>query len=372
MKLQIGILEAPSKYGSFVKIAVLALTLGVSAGFVAGVQSQGRLSPEAASATEAGFVYTANERANSISVIDLGAGKVTAVLIDISPHNVQASPGGKILVVGMPAGVHGHAPGAGQHGEVVAGRGRLLVLDSKVPGSEGLVDIEVGRAPAHVVVDGQGRFAFVTNAQDNNVSVVEVKEARVVGTIATGASPHGLRISPDGSEVYVANTGDNSVSVIDVAARREVTRVPVGKAPAQVGFTPDGRRVYVSSTVENSVTVIDTAQRKAISTVNVGRKPIQVYATPDGRFVYVANEGTSENPDNRTSVIDATTNQVVATVETGKGAHGVVVSDDGSRAFIANAVDNTVSVIDTATQKVIRTFKVGEGSGGITFRSVDG
>ncbi len=318
--------------------------------------------------TETGFVYTADERGNSISVIDLSTGQVRTAPIRISPHNVQVSHDGRLLlVVGMVGGMTSNQPEMGEGGGMQ--RGRLLVFDTATMNAESAMDIEVGREPAHVIIDAQNKLAYVTNAEDNTLSVIDVQQKKFVGEIKTGASPHGLRMGPDSREIYVANTGDNSVSVIDVAAAKEVSRIPVGKAPAQVGFTPDGRRVYVSSTLENSIAVVDVAQRKQVATVPVGRNPIQVFATPDGRYVYAANEGTEENPDNSASVIDTATNKVVATVVTGKGAHGVVVSDDGSRAFIANTIDSTVSVIDTATQALTRNIKVGEGSGGITFRS---
>lgn len=323
-------------------------------------------------APETGFVYTANEGENSISAVDLSTGQVKTVSVRITPHNVQVSRDGRlILAVGMLAGTkmsEGHSDAEKRSSEAMQ-RGRLLIFDAATMSADGAADIEVGGEPAHVIIDQQGKLAYVTNAEDDTLSVVDVAQRKVVGEIKTGKSPHGLRMSPDGREIYVANTGDDSVSVIDAAQAKEIARIPVGKAPAQVGFTPDGRRVYISSTTENIVVVVDTAQRKRIADILVGRNPIQVFAAPDGRYVYVGNEGTKENPDNRASVIDTATNQVIATIETGKGAHGVVVSDDGSRTFIANTVDSTVSVIDTATQKVTRNIKVGKGSGGITFRS---
>ena len=324
---------------------------------------------------ERGFVYTADERGNSVSVIDLGTGQVKTIPVRISPHNVQVSRDGRLLlVVGMLAGTKmpEEQSTTGKAGHAPMQLGRLLIFDAVTMNADNLIDIGVGREPAHVIIDPQGKLAYITNAEDNMLSVVDVSQRKVVREIKTGKSPHGLRMSPDAREIYVANTGDNSVSVIDVAGAREAARVPVGKAPAQVGFTPDGRRVYVSSTIDNTVVVVDTARRKKIAAVPVGRKPIQVFATPDGRYVYAANEGTAKNVDNRVSVIDTSTNKVVATVVTGKGAHGVVVTDDGSRAFIANTIDSTVSVIDTTTQRVTRSIKVGEGSGGITFRSAGG
>lgn len=322
--------------------------------------------------SEQGFVYTANERGNSVSVIDLRTGQVKNVPLRISPHNVQISHDGRLLfIVGMVAGTKM----ADDHSSTEKGsnekmpRGRLLIFDAATMSNDSMIDIEVGQKPAHVIADREGKLAYVSNGQDNTVSVIDIAQRKVIGEIKSGKSPHGLRMSPNAKEIYVANTGDDSVSVIDVVMAREVASVRVGKAPAQVAFTPDGQRIYVTSTVDNAVMIVDTKRRIKIGVVAVGRKPIQVFATPDGRYIYAANEGKASDPDNTASVIDTATNKVVATVVTGKGAHGVVVTDDGSRALIANTVDNTVSVIDTATQRVTRSIKVGEGSGGITFRN---
>lgn len=327
-------------------------------------QSEVAPSPAADPVLGSGTVYTANERGNSLSIIDLAMGAATTVPIRISPHNVQASSDGRrIFAVGMEGGSGGH--GAGEQDREP---GTLLIFDAARMDPNRAEAIEVGRNPAHVIVDWQNSFAYVTNGGDNSLSVVDLAAGRVVARIGTGASPHGLRMSPNGREIYVANTGDDTVSIIDVAQRKEVARIPVGRAPAQVAFTPDGRRVYVTSTQEDSVVVVDTASRTRAATVPVGRTPIQLFATPDGRLIYVANEGTMENPDNRASVINTANNRVIATIATGRGAHGVVVSNDGTRAFISNSVENTVSIIDTTAQRVVRNVPVGEGPGGITFR----
>ena len=335
--------------------------------------------PTSRPTTAAGFVYTANERGNSISVINLHTRQVGTVTVSISPHNVQTSPDGRLLfAVGMAASKTAGGAAMGSMEQMNTGKkthGMLLILDTarlnakRTVNAQGAPSIEVGSEPAHVVVDRRCRRAYVTNGADNTVSVVDVVRRKVIATIATGASPHGLRISPDGREIYVADVKDNSVSVISVAAAKEVIRIPVGKGPVQVGFTPNGRRVYVSLRDENSIAVIDAARRKRIAVVPVGRSPIQLFVTPNGRTVYVANQGTESNPGNTVSVVATASNRVVATLVTGRGAHGVVVSKDGKDAFIANSFADTVSIIDTATQKVVHSIKVGKGPNGITFGS---
>jgi len=319
------------------------------------------------------FVYTADEHGSSISAIDLAASRVTTVPITISPHNVQITADDKwLLAVGEPAADgHAHGQGGNAHG-VIEAKGRLLILDTATLGAKPTAEIAVGTHPAHVVADQSGERAFVTNAGDNTVSVVDLAAGKVISTIGTGRYPHGLRMSPDGREVYVANVQDGTVSVIDADGLTELARIPVGATPVQVGFTPDGTRVYVSLRDENRVGVIDTSTRSLIGTIEVGRNPIQVHATPDGRFVYVANQGSDAEPADTVSVIEVSSGKVVDTIRTGMGAHGVVVSGDGAWVFVTNIVDGTVSAIEVATGNVVASFAVGRGPNGITYRSPQG
>lgn len=311
-------------------------------------------------------IYTANEADHSISIIELPEGKVSNVKIGhLMPHNVQTTQDGKLLLVTamvMDGGNH-----EGHHGHSEASKGRLLVFDTKQMENP-IANVEVGHHAAHVVVDNDGTYAYVTNAEDNTISVVDIHQKAEIATIPSGKFPHGLRLDPKGNKLYVANMQDNSVSVIDVKQRTEIARIPVGKGPVQVAFTPQGNKIYVSLSGENAVGVIDTKTQSQISIIPVGRVPIQLYATPDGKTVYVANQGNKESPDRTVSVIDAVNDRVITTIETGNGAHGVVVSLNGNHAYIANSGEGTVSSIDVKTNKVTQIYEVGDGPNGITVR----
>lgn len=329
------------------------------------------VSPAYSQATS-GVVYTADETGNTVSRIDLQTGEVDIVPVSVAPHNIQYVPEHNLVLVSGPSVAEGgHTHGSGEqagHGHDGTDAGKVVLLDAANITAGAVAEVDVGAHPAHVVADTAGSRAFVTNAEDDTVTVIDIGERQAIATIATGDYPHGLRISPDGASIYVANVQDGTVSVIDTESLSEVARIEVGNAPVQVGFTPDGGRVYVSLRDEDKVAVIDTATREVVARIDVGRSPIQVYVTPDGRFVYVANQGTSAEPDDTVSVIDVANGTVIETIQTGAGAHGVVVSDDGAFAFVTNIVAATVSEIEVATQAVVRTHSVGSGPNGVTFQ----
>lgn len=116
-------------------------------------------------------------------------------------------------------------------------------------------------------------MVYVTNFDDNFISVIDAKTHRKVADIRTGSKPHGVTVTPDGRKVYVSNEGDNNVSVIDPSSLKVLRSIPVGLDPNWIDFTADGRYAYVSNTASNDVSVVDTAAGKVIATIPVGKSP---------------------------------------------------------------------------------------------------
>ena len=55
-----------------------------------------------------------------------------------------------------------------------------------------------------------------------------------VGKVPTGAGPNWLAFTPDGKYLCVSNADSDDVSIIDVKTRHEVTKVKVGKVPKRI------------------------------------------------------------------------------------------------------------------------------------------
>ena len=345
----------------FTRARVLRAFFALSAAALIGVPSS------AQPLTWTGVVFTANEKAQTVSLVDVATWSLRQTLhIPAAPHNVQTSADRRYLFVtgNKPMDMRSMPPMSDMMMEMME-PGYLFEYDLQNLRTGPILDIPLGMHAAHVVADGENRFAYVTVSGSNAVKVVDLRKKTVVAAIPVGRMPHGLRMSPDESLIYVSDMNDNAVSFIDVAARKEVARVPVGMTPVQVAVAPDGKTVYVTLAGNNAVGIVDVAAKKLVATVHVGPNPAQLYISPDGKRLYVANQGTKDAPGHTVSVIDTASKTVVGTVEVPNGAHGVVVTPDGSRVFVTNAFDSKLTEIDAATLGV-RTIDVGEGPNGVT------
>src|SRR5205807_2513432 len=82
------------------------------------------------------------------------------------------------------------------------------------------------RGPYGVAFTPDGRRAYVSVSQLDQVAVIEVAGRRVAGTIPMGRRPRALAITPDGATVVAANMSAGSVSFLDTATLRERAQGP--------------------------------------------------------------------------------------------------------------------------------------------------
>ncbi|WP_102275599.1 YVTN family beta-propeller repeat protein [Cytobacillus massiliigabonensis] len=333
------------------------------------------------------FYFTANE-GGSISKIDAATDKVVDTIdVDGVVHNVQVSPDGKMLgATVIPGGgeghgedSHGESDGNDTHGDSHGksnesssnndqshGGGSMgIALFYDIETNELLNTVEVGSHPAHFVFTEDGKYALVTNSEDNNISVIDMNNFTVTDTIITGKGPHGFRISADSQRAYIANMSEDTVSVVNLELLKEEKRIKVGSTPVTTGITSDGKTLVATLNAENMLAIVDV-ETEQVEKVEVGNGPAQVYIDGNNKFAYVANQGSEELPSNSVSVVDLAEKKVTATIETGKGAHGVVTSSDSKRLYVTNMFENTVTIIDTEQNKVIDTIEVGEVPNGIS------
>jgi YVTN family beta-propeller protein len=308
------------------------------------------------------FLFTANE-GGSISKISVKNLKVLDTFkMNGAVHNIQVSPDGSVVgATIVPSMMHGEEHSDDHESMDMTGKALFFnPLTNKV-----IKEVKVGNHPAHIVFTEDGKYAAVTNNEDDTLSVIDLKDYTVTKTIPTGKGPHGFRISNDSQFAYIANMGEDSISVINLKTFKEEKKIQVGQAPVTTGITYDGKTLVVTLNKENALAIVDIASGK-VDKVNVGTGPAQVYIQPDNQFAFIANQGTELNPSHSLTKIDLLSKQVTATIETGKGSHGVVTSQDNKYTYVTNMFDNTVSVIDNSENKVIKTINVEKTPNGIT------
>jgi gliding motility-associated-like protein len=197
-------------------------------------------------------------------------------------------------------------------------------------------------------------FAYITNLNDNTVSVINTTTYKIVSTIPVGKQPEGVAISKDGQTVYVTNFGSNNISVISASSNTVTSTINVGQGPYQVILSPDDSKLYVSNPDGNTISEINIATGTVINTFAVGANPNGIRLSADGTYLYAASALTSE-----VYVINTATNALIATIPVGIVPMDLVISPDGGRVFVISSGSTDISVINTVNNTVIKTIHVG-------------
>jgi len=112
----------------------------------------------------------------------------------------------------------------------------------------------VGGASPNSIAVGS-RYAYVSNATNDNISVIDYKQHKIVGHIPIktdnridhyrGLLPFGIALSKDEKTLYATLLGFNAVAVIDLEKNITKGLIPTGWGPARVQLSKDEKDLYV-------------------------------------------------------------------------------------------------------------------------------
>jgi len=126
-------------------------------------------------------------------------------------------------------------------------------------------------------------------------------------SFATGNHPTDIALTKNDGMAYVANANDNSVTMINLRTRHVVANVstslypdsPEGSTPDAVCLSPDGKYVLVANADNNSLTVIQPSEEgaKPIGFIPVGWYPTKVLMLKDGTVLVLNGKGNRSFPN---------------------------------------------------------------------------
>jgi len=136
-----------------------------------------------------------------------------------------------------------------------------------------LTVIPVGQGAEGFDVSPDGKEAWVANARDGTISVIDLTANKVTATLAVNVpGANRLKFTPDGKQVLV--TPGSALVILDAATRKEVKRLPGVHGSGGIQMQPDGARAYVACGRDGYVAVIDLKTLELVGKIDV--------ASPDG------------------------------------------------------------------------------------------
>lgn len=263
------------------------------------------------------------ELRGQLVVLRLPGGRVLRrITVAPDPKTVAAAPGGPVAVV---------SPGSGAVTVLSRGLRRVRVFHQF-------------RSPQLAAFTPDGEYLLVTDAEAGTVTVIELADMKLVGSVAVGAGAHHLAVSPDDRRVWVAlGETASTIVVVDIAQRnhpRVVRRLHPALAVHDLAFSPDGRSVWVSSATAPVVSVFRAGDGRLLSTVPAGRAPQHVVFAA-GRAFVTSGYGSS------IEMVAPSTRRVLRQARMPYGSFNLAAT--GPWLVVTSVLDGEVSVLRAAS-----------------------
>ncbi len=175
----------------------------------------------------------------------------------------------------------------------------------------------VGGASPNSIAVGE-KYAYVSNATNDNISIIDYKNHKLLGDIPIkvdsridkyrGLLPFGLTLSKDEKTLYVALLGFNAVAVIDVASKTTKGLIPSGWGPTRVQLSNDDKEIYIitcrglGAGPNGGKDFVKPPQGNFISDIQLGS--FQKVANPDANTLATYTKQSIDNTFKSVSIID--------------------------------------------------------------------
>lgn len=213
------------------------------------------------------------------------------------------------------------------------------------------LDLGPGRCGPHglAVSPDQNRL-YITCEIRQDILVVDVNSQQVINSYPTNqAGSHLLVLNSDESKAFVGNFFHGTISVLDLKNHKILAQIPVMKGTEGIGISPDDKYVYVTSPLSNELIKIDVNMQKEVARKFLGSTcgSLRVVPTPDTGKELVIN--CSDNDS--VLIVNAETLEIQKEVRVGRLPIGIAVANS-TYAYSANMNDNNVSIINLKSRTV--------------------
>jgi hypothetical protein len=211
---------------------------------------------------------------SSIVAVHLTTGRVYRRLaMPVGPRSIESVDGSAALVA--------HT-----------GSGRMTLVDSRlevnpIRGSFG--------APRYSAISPDGRFAYATDSERQEVAIVDLRARRVTRRVPVGGPARHLSLDPLGRRLWVV-LGSKSAEIAIVGldhprGPRVVDRVHPPFLAHDVGYEPRGAQVWVTSGDSGKLALYDDHATRLIRTVAADAPPQHVTFLGGRAFVTSGDDG---------------------------------------------------------------------------------
>lgn len=194
------------------------------------------------------------------------------------------------------------------------------------------------------------------------VNILNKENGDSLGVIPNTQGVHGIAIVNGLNKGYTSNGGADNVTVFDVRNDKILTTIATGKDPDAIFYDDYSKRIITCNGRSNNLSIIDPSTDKVVGTVELSGKPETAVSDGAGKvFVNIENKSAISEVDMKSLKVENTW-----PIAPGESPSGLSIDRKTHRLF-AGCDNKMLVVLNAENGKVVATPAIGNGCDGTAF-----
>ena len=200
-----------------------------------------------------------------------------------------------------------------------------------------------GKRFDYLTIDEDDRYLLSAHLAAGQTYVIALDTNKVVATITDTPGAEGVEYVPELKKFYTSNAYDNTIGVVDLKQMKVIKKIKTEAKPDGSAYAAPFHKLYVSDERGKAEAVVDVTKDEVVRTIHFDSETGMPQYDPVARKVYV-----NLQDQNLFAVIDPSTDDVVGRYTVGrcKGNHGMVLDAEHHRAFLSCEENDVMTVFD--------------------------
>ena len=200
-----------------------------------------------------------------------------------------------------------------------------------------------GKRFDYLTIDADDHYLISAHLAADQTYVIDLAANRVVATVTDTPGAEGVEYVPELKKFYTSNAYDNTIGVVDVKQMKVVKKLKTEAKPDGSTYAAPFHKLYVSDERGKAEAVVDVTKDEIVKTLRFDSETGMPQYDSVARKVYV-----NLQDQNIFAVIDPASDKVVGRYPVGecKGNHGMALDPEHHRAFLSCEENELMTVFD--------------------------
>ena len=201
----------------------------------------------------------------------------------------------------------------------------------------------VGKRFDYLTIDDEDRYLISAHLAADQTYVIDLGTNRVVATVTDTPGAEGVECVPELKKFYTSNAHDNTVGVVDMKQMKVIKKLKTESKPDGSTYAAPFHKLYVSDERGKAEAIVDVTKDEFVKTLHFDSETGMPQYDPVARKVYV-----NLQDQNIFAVIDPVSDTLVGRYPVGKckGNHGMALDPEHHRAFLSCEENELMTVFD--------------------------